>query len=54
MDQAKTHEYWIAMANNGIISMAYGAEEEWLISVQHSKDDIQLHLEAFKKVAPNL
>ncbi len=54
VDQEKTHAYWIAMANNGIISMAYGAEEEWLISVQHSKEDIQQHLEAFKKVAPNL
>jgi glutamate-1-semialdehyde 2,1-aminomutase len=54
VDKEKTHEYWIAMANNGIIPMAYGAEEEWLVSVQHSKEDIQQHLEAFKKVAPNL
>jgi glutamate-1-semialdehyde 2,1-aminomutase len=53
-DKDKWHEYWIAMFNEGILSMAYGPEEEWLVSVQHSKEDIQQHLEAFKVVAPNL
>jgi glutamate-1-semialdehyde 2,1-aminomutase len=54
VDKAKTHEYWLSMVNEGIISMAYGSEEEWLISVQHSEEDIQKHLEAFKAVAPHL
>ncbi|MFW9802944.1 MAG: aspartate aminotransferase family protein [Candidatus Thorarchaeota archaeon] len=54
VDKAKTHHYWLAMANEGIIPMAYGADEEWLISVQHSEEDINKHLEAFKKVAPDL
>jgi glutamate-1-semialdehyde 2,1-aminomutase len=53
-DKEKWHEYWIAMFNEGILSMAYGPEEEWLISVQHSHEDIQQHLEAFKIVAPTL
>ncbi|TFG07722.1 aspartate aminotransferase family protein [Candidatus Thorarchaeota archaeon] len=53
-DKEKWHEYWIAMFNKGIISMAYGPEEEWLVSVQHSEEDIQQHLEAFKEVAPTL
>ncbi|MHA2142001.1 MAG: aspartate aminotransferase family protein [Candidatus Thorarchaeota archaeon] len=54
VDKAKTHHYWLSMANEGIIPMAYGADEEWLVSVQHSEEDINMHLEAFKKVAPNL
>ncbi len=54
VNKAKTHEYWLAMVNEGVIPMAYGAEEEWLISVQHSEDDIQKHLEAFKEVALHL
>jgi glutamate-1-semialdehyde 2,1-aminomutase len=54
VDKAKTHEYWVSMVNEGIIPMAYCADEEWLVSVQHSEDDIQKHLEAFKKVASNL
>ncbi len=53
-DKEIWHEYWIAMFNEGILSMAYGPEEEWLISVQHSDEDIEAHLEAFKKVAPTL
>jgi glutamate-1-semialdehyde 2,1-aminomutase len=54
VDKEKWHEYWMAMFNEGILSMAYGPEEEWLVSIQHSKEDIQQHLEAFKKVAPKL
>lgn len=53
-DKEIWHEYWIAMFNEGVLSMAYGPEEEWLVSIQHSKEDIQQHLEAFKKVAPRL
>ncbi|MFW9835636.1 MAG: aspartate aminotransferase family protein [Candidatus Thorarchaeota archaeon] len=54
VDKIRTHRYWMSMANEGIIPMAYGADEEWLISVQHTEADIQNHLEAFKKVAPTI
>jgi glutamate-1-semialdehyde 2,1-aminomutase len=54
VDKAKTHRYWLSMVNEGIVPMAYCADEEWLISIQHTEEDIQLHLEAFKKVAANL
>lgn len=54
VDEAKTHKYWLSMVNKGVIPMAYGAEEEWVVSVQHSNADIQKHLEAFKEVAPTL
>ncbi len=54
VDKVRTHRYWISMANEGIIPMAYGADEEWLVSVQHTEEDIENHLEAFKKVAPNI
>ncbi|MCF2137598.1 MAG: aminotransferase class III-fold pyridoxal phosphate-dependent enzyme [Candidatus Thorarchaeota archaeon] len=53
-DKVKFQEYWLAMANEGILPMAYGPEEEWLVSVQHTEEDIEKHVEAFKKVAPNL
>jgi glutamate-1-semialdehyde aminotransferase len=42
------------MFNEGILSMAYGPEEDWLISVQHTQEDIQKHLETSKAVAPML
>jgi glutamate-1-semialdehyde 2,1-aminomutase len=53
-DKEKWHEYWMAMFNEGILPMAYGPEEEWLVSVQHTEEDIHAHLEAFKTVAPTL
>ena len=48
------HEYWLGMLNEGVVPMPYGAEEEVLISVQHTEEDIETHLEAFKTVAPDL
>ncbi len=54
IDQQKNDEYWLAMINEGVIPMACGADEEWLISAQHTMDDIDTHLEAFKSVAPEL
>jgi len=54
VDQKKTHEYWISMVNEGVIPTAYGADEQWLISVQHTEEDIEEHLEVFKKVASKL
>jgi glutamate-1-semialdehyde 2,1-aminomutase len=54
IDGSKNDEYWLAMVNEGIIPMAYGADEEWLISAQHTMEDINTHLEAFKTIAPEL
>jgi glutamate-1-semialdehyde 2,1-aminomutase len=54
VDKATTHHYWLSMANEGIIPMAYGADEEWLISVQHTAQDTQRHVDVFNKIATNL
>jgi glutamate-1-semialdehyde 2,1-aminomutase len=43
--------YLMVMMNRGVIPMAPGPDEQWTISVQHSKDDIEKHLEVFKQVA---
>ncbi len=54
VDKEKAHRYWIAMVNRGIIPMSYGADEEWLISVQHDEEEIEEHIEAFKEVVSDL
>lgn len=54
VDKAKTMDYWLAMLNKGIIPMACGPDEEWLVSVQHTEEDIEAHLEAFKTVAAEI
>jgi glutamate-1-semialdehyde 2,1-aminomutase len=43
--------YYIMMLNRGVIAMATGPDEQWTVSVLHSKDDIARHLEVFGDVA---
>lgn len=50
-DVARWHLYLMVMMNRGIIPLAPGPDEQWTISVQHSKEDIERHLEVFKEVA---
>jgi glutamate-1-semialdehyde 2,1-aminomutase len=46
--------YYIMMLNRGIIPMATGPDEQWTVSVQHTKEDISRHLEVFEEVAKQL
>ena len=48
------HNYWFGMVNHGIIPQPFGFEEQWTISIQHTKEDIDQHLEAFETIAPML
>ncbi len=41
--------YYLAMINRGVIPQAPGPDEQWTISVQHTKEDIEKHLETFKE-----
>jgi len=54
--QAADAERWLAycfaMMNRGIIPAGPSSEEQWTISVVHTKEDIEEHIEAFKEVAP--
>lgn len=54
VDEEMAHRYWLSMVNKGVVPMSYGADEEWLISVQHDMEDIEYHLEKFKEVASSL
>jgi glutamate-1-semialdehyde aminotransferase len=40
------------MMNRGIIPAGPSPDEQWTISVVHTKEDIEEHIEAFKQVAP--
>lgn len=50
-DFGKWFGYFISMLNRGIIPAATGPDEQWTVSVQHSSEDIEKHIEAFKEVA---
>ncbi|RLI07434.1 aspartate aminotransferase family protein, partial [Candidatus Bathyarchaeota archaeon] len=43
-----------AMMNRGVIFEVLTADDQWTISVQHTKEDVERTLEAFKDVAPEL
>lgn len=51
-DFGKWFGYFISMLNRGIIPAATGPDEQWTISVQHTPEDIEKHIEVFKEVAP--
>jgi glutamate-1-semialdehyde 2,1-aminomutase len=53
-DIGKWSLYYLMMLNRGIIPAGTGPDEQWTISVQHSRDDVERHIETFKQVAPAL
>jgi len=54
IDVARWFLYTVIMTNRGIVPSAFGPDEQWTISVQHTKEDIQKHLEVFKEIAEHL
>lgn len=46
--------YYVAMMNRGILPSAFGFDEQWTISVLHTKDDNQKHLDALQDTVPIL
>jgi glutamate-1-semialdehyde 2,1-aminomutase len=50
-DVARWLLYLMVMMNRGIVPMAPGPDEQWTVSVQHTRADIEQHLEVFKQVA---
>lgn len=46
--------YYLGMLNQGIIPQPVGMDEQWTISIQHTEEDIDRHIEAFDSIAPEL
>jgi glutamate-1-semialdehyde 2,1-aminomutase len=51
IDIGKWFSYYVGMLNRGIIPFGTAPDEQWTISVQHTDQDIQRHLQAFDEVA---
>ncbi|HUK27778.1 MAG TPA: aminotransferase class III-fold pyridoxal phosphate-dependent enzyme [Candidatus Acidoferrales bacterium] len=51
-DTGKWFAYCFAMMNHGIIPAGPSPDEQWTVSVVHTKEEIEEHLEAFKAVVP--
>lgn len=49
------HEnYWFEMLNSGVLPHPHHPSQQWTISVQHTQEHIETHLETFNALAPNL
>ncbi len=46
--------FWVGMANRGVLPQAHGPEDIWTVSVQHTDEDVETTLRAFREVAPLL
>ena len=42
------------MVYRGVMPQPYWWDEQWTISVQHSEEDIDMHLQVFAEIAPAL
>jgi hypothetical protein len=42
--------YWFAMVNRGVMAQPYWWDEQWTISVQHTEEDIAMHLQVFAEM----
>jgi len=54
VDLAFHENYWFEMLNRGVLPHPHHPSQQWTISVQHTREHVDEHLEAFKEVAPRL
>jgi glutamate-1-semialdehyde 2,1-aminomutase len=54
VDRSFHENYWFEMLNRGVLAHPHDASQQWTISVQHTADHVDEHLETFKQIAPRL
>lgn len=54
VDVAKWWGYYTAMLNRGVIPMATGPDEQWTLSVAHTREDVDRHIDVFESVASEI
>ena len=51
VDEELHEAYWVGMVNRGVIPHPHDASQQWTLSVQHTADEVDAHVEAFADVA---
>ncbi|MFB6270923.1 MAG: aspartate aminotransferase family protein [Halobacterium sp.] len=54
VDEQFHEAYWIGMVNRGVIPHPHDASQQWTVSVQHTAEDVDDHLDAFADVEDDL
>jgi glutamate-1-semialdehyde 2,1-aminomutase len=51
VDDRYNHAHWLMQHNGGVFLPPWGKTEQWLISVQHTRKDMDRFVENFAKLA---
>jgi glutamate-1-semialdehyde 2,1-aminomutase len=51
VDDRYNHAHWLMQPNGGVFLPPWGKTEQWLISVQHSEDDVDRFVSNFARFA---
>ncbi|RQG91959.1 aspartate aminotransferase family protein [Natrarchaeobius chitinivorans] len=54
VDEEFHEAYWIGMVNRDVVPHPHDASQQWTISVQHTAEEIDAHVEAFADLATHL
>ncbi len=54
VDREFHENYWFEMLDRNVLPHPHDASQQWTISVQHEKEHIDAHLDAFAEIAPML
>jgi glutamate-1-semialdehyde 2,1-aminomutase len=54
VDGERSMLYYYLCLNRGLIPSGTGPDEQWTVSVQHTRADVERHLEVLRSVAPQL
>ncbi|MEY7850747.1 aspartate aminotransferase family protein [Natrarchaeobius sp. A-rgal3] len=54
VDEEFHEAYWIGMVNRGVLPHPHDASQQWTVSVQHTAEDVDAHVDAFADLATHL
>jgi glutamate-1-semialdehyde 2,1-aminomutase len=54
VDERFHEAYWFGMVTRGVLPHPHDASQQWTVSVQHTDDDVDAHVDAFADLAPDL
>ncbi|MXV60680.1 aminotransferase class III-fold pyridoxal phosphate-dependent enzyme [Natronorubrum sp. JWXQ-INN-674] len=54
VDEEFHEAYWFGMVNRGVIPHPHDASQQWTVSVQHTAEEIDAHVDAFADLATHL
>jgi len=51
VDEQLHEAYWVGMVNRGVIPHPHDASQQWTLSVQHTAETVDAHIDAFADIA---